>query len=205
MTRLETLSSYIKPSEKIIDVGCDQALLSKMLAKRGIYSVASDLRRNIIENASFSTPYNLSKYITYRVGFGITLNDNEKDFTVVLAGMGTHTILEIIKEYNKPIKRLITVSNNDHYLLRKTMMRLGYIIDKEEIIKEKGIYYNLIIFIRGEKEYTEEELTIGVNHQNIDLLKEKNEYLINKYEEILKIAENKELENIVNILKDYNY
>ena len=205
MTRIETIASYIEKGENVIDAGCDQALLSKLLAKKGIYSIASDLRRNIIENAIKSTPYNLEKFITYRVGYGITLTNSEKNYTVVLAGMGTHTILDIIKEYNKPIKKLITVSNNDHYLLRKTMNSLGYIIDKEEIIKEKDKYYNLIILKKGDKKYTLEELTIGVNHQNINLLKERNEYLLNKYEKILTKAKNEELENIVKILKNYTY
>lgn len=205
MTRIETIASYIEKDERVIDVGCDQALLGKLLANKKTYSIASDLRRNIIENAIKSTPYSLSKYITYRVGFGITLNNKEKDYTVVLAGMGTHTILEIIKEYNMPIKKIITISNNDHYLLRSTMMRIGYLIDKEEIIKEKDKYYDLIIFKPGDSEYTEEELTIGVNHQNKELLKERNEYLIDKYKKILKKTNNEELESKVKMLEDYTY
>jgi len=207
--RIEKISSYIEDDEKIIDVGCDQALLSILLAKRKIYSIASDLRENIIKKASKNIYPTLKKYITFRIGDGITLKEDEKDYTPVLAGMGTHLILEILKNYKGSFNKIITVSNNNHDILRKEMLKLGYISNKEEIIKEKGKYYNLIVFKKGEKTYTEEELLIGINHQNKYLLKEKNELLKNKYKKILenikKEEDKKELKRIVEILENYNY
>ena len=41
------LLEIIEDNEKVLDVGCDQAHLSELLAKRKIYSIASDLRENI--------------------------------------------------------------------------------------------------------------------------------------------------------------
>ena len=202
MTRLETISKYITDNEKVLDVGCDQALLSRLLAKRGIYSIASDLRSNIIENAKKGTPNDLKPFIEFRIGNGITLYDDENDYTLVLAGMGTNTILNILKDTNKRFNKIITVSNNKNDMLRKEMLSLNYKICLEEIIKEKGKYYNLIVFIPGKSNYIEEELIVGVNHQNKDLLKEYNEYLIEKYS---RIKENKELVKVVEILKKYTY
>lgn len=207
--RIEKISSYIEDNEKVIDVGCDQALLSILLAKRKIYSIASDLRENIIKKASQNINQELKKYITFRIGDGITLKENEKDYTLVLAGMGTHLILEILNDYKGEFKKIITISNNNHNILRKEMLKLGYISYKEEIIKEKGKYYNLIVFKKGNITYNEEELLIGINHQNTYLLKEKNELLINKYKKILttieKEEDKKELKRIVEILENYNY
>lgn len=209
MTRLECISSYIEDDEKVIDVGCDQALLSIILAKRKIYSIASDLRENIIKKAENNTPEHLKKYITFRIGNGMTLNENEKDYTPVLAGMGTHLILEIIKNANQTFNKIITISNNNHDTLRCEMAKLGYISHVEEIIKEKGKYYNLIVFKRGFITYTEEEQLIGINHQNVQLLKEKNEILIQKYKNIMKKIEKKEdktkLKRVVDILENYKY
>lgn len=201
MTRLETISSYIEDNEKVIDVGCDQALLSKILAKRNIYSIASDIKENIISKASLNLNENEKKYITFRVGSGITLKEEEKDYTLVLSGMGTYTILDIINNYKGKLNKIITISNNKYYLLRKEMVSSGYIINREEIIKENNKYYNLIEFTPGNKEYTNKDLIIGVNHQNIDLLKEYVNYLINKYSKFT--DKNKELENIVNTLKSF--
>lgn len=209
MTRLELISSYIKDDEKVIDVGCDHAYLSILLAKRNIKSIASDLRENIINKTSQNINQEYKKYITFRVGNGITLNENEQDYIPVLAGMGTHSILEIIKTSKYIFNKIITISNNNHDILRSEMAKLGYISRAEEIIKEKGKYYNLIVFKRGHTTYNEEELLIGINHKNIKLLKEKNELLIKKYENILKNIikeeDKKELKRILKILKNYKY
>ncbi len=203
--RIARISSYIEDDEKVIDVGCDSCLLSIMLAKRGIYSVASDLRENIIENAKEKIDDNLKKYITFRVGDGITLKESENNYTLVLAGMGTYLMVNILKNTTKTFKKIITISNNNHDILRKEFLHLGYIVETEEIIKEKNKFYNLIIFTRGNKKYSEKDLIIGLNHQNIPLLKEKNKELIKKYQNIInKINDSekiKELERTIKILE----
>lgn len=207
MIRIKTISSYIEDNEKVLDVGCDQAHLSELLAKRKIYSIASDLRENIILRAEKRIPDNLKKYITFRVGNGITLKEEENDYTLVMAGMGTHLILDILNNTDKTFNKIITISNNNHDILRKKMNDLGYISTTEEIIKEKGKYYNLIVFKKGTISYTEEELIIGINHKNIELLKEKNEMLVKKYKDILngikELNERKELESLIEILTNY--
>ena len=205
MTRIDIIASYIDNNDKVIDVGCDQALLGKKLAERKIRSIASDIKESIIENAKKSTKENLKEYIEFRVGDGVTLKSDEKEYILVLSGMGTYTILNIIKNNKVPLKRIITISNNNHDILRKEMNNLGYKITLEEIIKEKGKYYNLIIFSKGKQLLTKEELIIGYNHQNKNLLKEKNNYILNKYKKILNKSNNKELIEIVNIIENYNY
>ena len=49
MNRIEALCSFIDECDKVVDVGCDQAKLGLMLAKRGQSSIASD--RSIREYA----------------------------------------------------------------------------------------------------------------------------------------------------------
>lgn len=204
MTRLETIVKYIKNDEKVLDIGCDHAYLSVMLAKKGITSIASDIKENIIIKASKNIDENLKKYITFRVGDGITLKDNEKDYTLVLSGMGSYNIINILKNTKRTFNKIITISNNNHTYLRSSMLKIGYIVDLEEIIKEKNKYYNLIIFKKGKKEYTKEEMILGINHQNIELYKERNKYLLDKYSKIIKkIPKEKkeEINNIIELLK----
>lgn len=203
MTRLEVISSYIDDNEKVLDVGCDQALLSKLLSKRRIYSVASDIVPSIIENAKKNLMPLEKEYITFKVGNGITIEEN--DYTLVLSGMGTYNILKILSESKVKFNKIITISNNNHDILRKDMASLGYYVKSEEIIKDKGKYYNLIIFDTNKRKYTKEDIVVGVNHKNKELLKEKNLYLINKYKDILKSVNNEKLKNILDILENYNY
>lgn len=203
MTRLEVISSYIDDNEKVLDVGCDQALLSKLLSKRRIYSVASDIVPSIIENAKKNLMPLEKEYITFKVGNGITIEEN--DYTLVLSGMGTYNILKILSESKVKFNKIITISNNNHDILRKEMTSLGYYVKSEEIIKDKGKYYNLIIFDTNKRKYTKEDILVGVNHKNKELLKEKNLYLINKYKDILKSVNSEKLKSVVDILENYNY
>ena len=204
MTRLEKISSYISENEKVLDVGCDQALLSKILAKRKIYSIASDLRPNIIENAKKNLTPLEKEYITFSVSNGVPTILNE-EYTLVLSGMGAHTILDILKNSNYRFNKIITISNNNNDILRTEMSKLNYYVLEEEIIKEKGKFYNLIVFDNVKRDYSKEQILVGINHKNKELLKEKNEYLIKKYTSILNNANNEKLIDIVNTLKDYKY
>lgn len=204
MTRLEKISSYISDNEKVLDVGCDQALLSKILAKRKIYSIASDLRPNIIENAKKNLTPLEKEYITFSVSNGVPTILNE-EYTLVLSGMGAHTILNILKNSNYRFNKVITISNNNNDILRTEMSKLNYYVLEEEIIKEKGKFYNLIVFDNVKRDYSKEQILVGINHKNKELLKEKNEYLIKKYTSILNNANNEKLIDIVNTLKDYKY
>ncbi len=204
MTRLEKISSYISDNEKVLDVGCDQALLSKILAKRKIYSIASDLRPNIIENAKKNLTPLEKEYITFSVSNGVPTILNE-EYTLVLSGMGAHTILDILKNSNYRFNKIITISNNNNDILRTEMSKLNYYVLEEEIIKEKGKFYNLIVFDNVKRDYSKEQILVGINHKNKELLKEKNEYLIKKYTSILNIANNEKLIDIVNTLKNYKY
>ncbi len=204
MTRLEKISSYISDNEKVLDVGCDQALLSKILAKRKIYSIASDLRPNIIENAKKNLTPLEKEYITFSVSNGVPTILNE-EYTLVLSGMGAHTILDILKNSNYRFNKIITISNNNNDILRTEMSKLNYYVLEEEIIKEKGKFYNLIVFDNVKRDYSKEQILVGINHKNKELLKEKNEYLIKKYTSIMNNANNEKLIDIVNTLKDYKY
>lgn len=204
MTRLEKISSYISDNEKVLDVGCDQALLSKILAKRKIYSIASDLRPNIIENAKKNLTPLEKEYITFSVSDGVPTILNE-EYTLVLSGMGAHTILDILKNSNYRFNKIITISNNNNDILRTEMSKLNYYVLEEEIIKEKGKFYNLIVFDNVKRDYSKEQILVGINHKNKELLKEKNDYLIKKYTSILNNANNEKLIDIVNTLKDYKY
>ena len=204
MTRLEKISSYISDNEKVLDVGCDQALLSKILAKRKIYSIASDLRPNIIENAKKNLTPLEKEYITFSVSNGVPTILNE-EYTLVLSGMGAHTILDILKNSNYRFNKIITISNNNNDILRTEMSKLNYYVLEEEIIKEKGKFYNLIVFDNVKRDYSKEQILVGINHKNKELLKEKNDYLIKKYTSILNNTNNEKLIDIVNTLKNYKY
>ena len=194
--RIKIISSYINEDDKVADIGCDQALLSELLAERKIYSVASDIKENIILNAK-NRLKNLNNYITFIVSDGLD-NIPEDIDTLVLSGMGTYTILDIISRSNKQYKKIITISNNNNDILRVKMLDYGYKILSEEIIYDKNKYYNLIVFIPGKSKYNKEEMLLGVNHKNEELFIKKLKFDLNKYKEIYDKSKEK---NILDIIK----
>lgn len=204
--RIKKIASYIETTDKVADIGCDQALLSIYLAKNNIKSIASDIRSHIIERCREKViKLNLQNLIDLRVGDGLEkINKNEVN-TLVLSGLGTHTILNIIKWSKNKFKKIITISNNHHEKLRSKMLEYGYKILLEEIIYEKNIYYNLIIFIPGAANYSFSELNIGVNHKNKELLKNYNKKLLKKYNKIYEKSNNKKIKELINIIKNYKY
>ncbi len=189
--RLLTILSFINEKDLIVDVGCDHAYLSKLLEKRGQKSIACDIVPEIINKRKSEN----SKLINYYVSDGLKDIKEKYDYPI-LSGMGTFTILNIIKSSVVNYNKCIISSNSDNDILRKEMVKLGFKITKEQIIKEKGKYYNIILFEIGKCNYTEKEYYIGVNHVDLDMLKEKNTYLLNKYNNLLKnipLSKQKEL------------
>ena len=188
MNRIEAIYSFISESDKVVDVGCDQAKLGIMLAKRNQSSIASDISEKVIEKAKNDIKSDL---IDLRVSNGLeNIKKGEAD-TLVLSGMGSHTILDILNNTKLRFNKIITISNNDHDLLRLKMNELNYMVDSEQIIKENNKYYNLIVFVPGNKKYNDYEINFGLNHKDKELYNEYLDYLKNKYKNIKKSSKNK--------------
>ena len=158
MNRIEAIYSFIDLKDRVVDVGCDQAKLGILLAKRNQKSIASDISPKVIERASLDIrKLGLDNLIDLRVSNGLqNIKEKEAD-TLVLSGMGTHTILEILNSTKIKFNKIITISNNYHDILRNKMNELNYKVDKELIIKENNKYYNLILFTKGIKKYSQKE------------------------------------------------
>lgn len=170
--RLTVIANMIDNANLIYDVGCDHAHLDIFLAKKGFNCVAIDVRNNIIEKVKNSVKIqNLEDKIEVKLNNGLNDINIEDNDIVVLSGLGTKTILKIIK--NKAVKRLIIQSNDNLYLLRLTMMNNNYCISDEKIVYEDGKYYIIIKFEAGHTKYSFFELLLGPC-----LLKEKNKIYI---------------------------
>ena len=69
MNRIEALYSLIDINDNVVDVGCDQAKLSLMLANRNQSSIACDISENVINRAKKSID---SPLIDLRVSNGLS-------------------------------------------------------------------------------------------------------------------------------------
>ena len=181
--RLEVVSSFIEDNSKIIDIGCDHGLLSIYLA--GIYKnikiIASDVNKNALSSAINNIKkYNLEDRIETRLGPGLDVVSPDEIDTVVISGMGSNTIVGILK-YSKDklvnVNNIVVQSNTDLYFLRKNISSIGYYIEDEILVEDKNIIYTVIKFTKGKKRYNYKELYLGpiLLEKNDSLFKKKNE------------------------------
>ena len=122
--RLEEIASLVE-TEKVIDVGCDHALLSIYLTKeKEKECIAVDISPNVILRAKKNIErYQLQDKIQILVNDGIKNIPLTGDETIIIAGMGSTTILKIIEEVKE--NPLIVCSNNDQEFLRRGLVKKG--------------------------------------------------------------------------------
>lgn len=193
--RLKTITLLIPKKELVIDIGCDHALLDIYLS---LYNENICIASDISEKALLMAQKNIAKYhlenkIDIIKSDGTSSINIDKNYNLVIAGMGTATILNIIKNSNhKYINSLIIQSNNDLYNLRKEINNIGYIIDDEIVIKDKKIYYVIIKFIKGKKIYNNKELMFGpvLLKKNDDITVNYFDYIYNKNLKIINQIKN---------------
>ena len=166
--RLEAISSLVPINSNIIDIGCDHALLDIYLYQKNISNkiIASDINANALNNAKENIKKNnLNDYIETRLGNGLdTLNKEDNIDTIIISGMGAHTIVGILK-INKikldNINTIIIQSNTKLEFLRREVTKLNYRIEDEIMVEDNKKTYTIIKLIKGNKKYTKKELYFG--------------------------------------------
>lgn len=180
--RLQTIADLVEDNTTIIDVGCDHALLDIYLTKKNVKCIATDISQNCI-NTSLTNIKNANMEDKIELICTDGLNGINLDNVdiVILSGMGTYTVLKILKD--KKVSRCIIQTNRNLYELR-THMAKNYIIKNEIVIYEKGRFYNVIEFVNGHKKYSDFELFFGPYILSSD--KEYLHYLVQTYRKIIK-------------------
>ena len=164
--RLLSLTKYIDKTDKLIDIGCDHALLDIYLIKNNIIEnmIASDIHENALSAGIKNIKLNrMIDKIDTRLGNGLeVLTNNDNIDTVLISGMGTSTIINILDNtYISNINKLVIQSTNDYPLLRESITSKGYIIKEEEYLIDKNKEYINIVFIKGINKYSKDELQYG--------------------------------------------
>ena len=149
--RLLAIASLIDKGSSVLDVGTDHAYLPIFLSqnKKCKSIIASDVSSNALKMAKD----NLKKYHINDVKLILSngLDSINEDYdTIVLAGMGTSTIIKILENKKLP-NNLIISSNNDLYKLRNFMNSIGYKIINEIIVYENKKFYDIIKYQKGKE------------------------------------------------------
>lgn len=159
--RLKAIASLVD-GENVIDIGCDHAFLDIYLTIQGKKCTAIDNKNSVLEYARFNiNKYNLTNKINVVLSNGLDNYKINKNETVVIAGMGTRTIIEILKNKQfEYIDTMIIQSNNELEKLRKYLASISYFIENEIVVFEKK-YYVIMKVKKGVKKYKNIEYKYG--------------------------------------------
>ena len=164
--RLKRITDFIPSDSYILDVGCDHALLDIYLAlnRNNVKLIASDINENPLKIAKENIKkYNLEDEITLEKADGVSKINDEVD-TVVIAGMGTSTINDIINndlKKLKNVKKIIISSHTSSFELRENMNNKGFKIIDEAVVFDKGKYYEIIVYSNGYEKLSKLDMKYG--------------------------------------------
>ncbi len=198
--RLKTITKFIDKNDSLVDVGCDHGLLSIYLVENNLVNkiVASDINSNALSSA-INNIKNAGLDIETVLSDGISNIDLNGINTLVIAGMGTSTIKHILSDTDKikNIKKIITQSNNDHEMLRSFMNDIGYYLENELYVLDKGKWYVTSCFIKDKKKNNKTIIKYGLLNNN-----DYNKHLVESKESILDKIPFSSIDARNNIIKD---
>ena len=186
--RLKSIADMVEDNSHIVDIGCDHGLLDVYLAKnkKNITIIASDINSNALNNAKINITKNkLDKVIETRLGNGLNVVNGDEINTVIMSGLGTHTIVGILVNNLNKLKNVDTIivqSNTNIEFLRKKVIGIGYYISDEVLLEDKKIIYTVIKFKKGKKRYKKREIFFGpiLLKENSKLFQKKNKQDLEK-------------------------
>lgn len=168
--RLLAIANYINREDNVVDVGCDHGYLDIYLAlnKKNKMIIASDISSLVIKTTKDNIDkYNLASKIKVYCTDG--LNGIKENYdTIVLSGLGAHTIVEVLAKEKKAIK-LIIQSNNHWEMIRDNLTKQGYDLLSEKLIYENKKLYSIMLFKKQKSYITKYEKLVGIyNKANIE-------------------------------------
>lgn len=197
MNRIKAIASLVDNDALVVDIGTDHAYLPIYLYENDITKniVASDISSNALLFAKNNLEkHNLRGKIKLVVSDGF-INLDECFDIAIISGVGTETIKKILDNEVLPNK-LILSSHKNVSDLREYMFKIGYKIEKEIIVYENNIYYNIIKYVKEKDNLSKYDLLVGLSN-DINYKK----HLLNKYKEIYEKSHDKKYLEYINIIK----
>lgn len=163
MKRLNEIVNFIDQNDVVADIGCDHGYLLELAIKRKNIKkcYAIDNKMGPLNSAK----RNLEKYKNIEFVLSDGLLSVDGDFnTVVIAGMGGMLINKIFNDSLSKflnVDKIIVAPNKNIDKVRYTFTNKGFKIFDESIVFEDGVFYEIIVFIKGEQTLSEKELYFG--------------------------------------------
>ncbi|RQD76877.1 MAG: SAM-dependent methyltransferase, partial [Candidatus Syntrophonatronum acetioxidans] len=150
--RLKTIASLVPEGSIAADIGADHGYLSVFLVEQGICPkvIAGEKNEKPLKKArELVKSMELEDRVLIRLGDGLeVIKKGYKVNTVIIAGMGGQTLVNILrKDYHKlkDIETLILQPMTDIPQVRKWLIENNYKIAREELAREGKQFYEIIV------------------------------------------------------------
>lgn len=179
--KLNAIASFINTQDTVVDIGCDHAYLAIYLKEnklcKNVY--ASDINQNALNIAKHNIKeHNLDIETILSDGFK-SIHNTSID-TAVISGMGTNSILDIIRYAPQNINKYILCSHNNLDILRKKLYEHKLYIESEIAIYEHKKYYVIMLVTKNYQKENRLSLKYGRSNDKKYL-----SYLLKKEQEVL--------------------
>ena len=163
--RLSLAFDLYDPCELAADIGTDHAHLPAALLQRGRcqHMILTDLSESALGNArNEMIRFRLMDRVTLRAGEGLSPLE-EKCGMISITGMGGRTIRDILLSGQDKLQgaSLLLSAHTDLPLIRETVSRIGYFLDREEPCISAGRYYLVILARPGIMPISSREIRLG--------------------------------------------
>ncbi len=146
--RLAAIAALIEKGDVVADIGSDHGLLPLYLAGKGYSDLyASENKKGPYNRLKKAVNAYSSDIIEVDLADGLEKLPARIN-TVVIAGMGGDLIASILSAHPHKldsVNKLILAPNSNAQTLRRTLNFIGFSISYEEIVEEKGQFYEIII------------------------------------------------------------
>ena len=147
--RLLACAGFVRPGERVADVGCDHGYLSIYLLQQGIASrvIASDIRPMPLQSAKNNAlRYGFADRISFHLSDGVQSIPRDFD-TLICAGMGGDTMVSILCAapwLQNQAYRLILQCQSKTPLLRAYLSDTGWHIAEETVLRDGRFLYTIM-------------------------------------------------------------
>ena len=147
--RLLACCAFVRPGDRVADVGCDHGYLSIHLLQTGIAShvYASDVREGPLSSAKRNAAdYGITEKIDFFLSDGVQSLPRDFD-TLVCAGMGGDTMVSILSAapwLQGGNYRLILQCQSKTPLLRRYLSENGWEIHRETVLRDGRFLYTVM-------------------------------------------------------------
>ena len=148
-SRLLACCAFIRPGERVADIGCDHGYLGIHLLQEGMAShiYAADVREGPLSSAKRNAQtYGVNKHMDFFLSDGVAQLPRDFD-TLVCAGMGADTMVSILSAapwLQNRNYRLILQCQSKTPSLRRYLSESGWQIGQETVLRDGRFLYTVM-------------------------------------------------------------